>query len=190
MLCFLDCEFTDLLHPQLLSLGLVTQDGREFYVELDLTTDIGQARKKVSTDFVYYGVLDFWGLVPGATCTYEEMGRRTAEWLLGLAEESGTRVEVAFDYLTDYELMEYSIRDSGLWARVREVVRPINIGQLTGGVDGELAAEEAFRDLKTKRGLNRHHALADAIALRAAFMAIREQMLVRDRGTRGQTESE
>ena len=60
------------------------------------------------------GVLDLWGLVPGATSTELEMGRRTGQWLLGLAEKSGTRVEVAFDYSTDYELMESVIRDSGL----------------------------------------------------------------------------
>ena len=183
MIVFLDTEFTDLLNPELLSLGLVTQDGREHYVELDLETEIGQARKKSATDFVFYGVLDFWGRVPNATCSYQEMGRRTAEWLLGLAKESRTQVEIAFDYSPDYELMEYSIRDSGLWARVREVVRPINIGPITGGVDGELAAEEVFRELK-KRGLSRHHALADALALRASFVAVREQMLARERATR------
>ena len=122
-LCFLDCEFTDLLQPELLSLGLVTLDGREHYVELDLTTDIGRARKMASSDFVRYGgVLDMWGRVPGATATEWEMGRRTGEWLLGLAVESGARVEVAFDYTMDFELMEYVVRDSGIWDRVREVV--------------------------------------------------------------------
>ena len=43
MLIFLDTEFTDLLHPALLSLGLVTLDGREHYAELDLSTAAGQA---------------------------------------------------------------------------------------------------------------------------------------------------
>ena len=33
MLVFLDTEFTDLLNPELLSLGLATLDGREFYAE-------------------------------------------------------------------------------------------------------------------------------------------------------------
>lgn len=45
MIVFLDTEFTDLHHPALLSIGLVTLDGREFYAELDLTTDAGKARK-------------------------------------------------------------------------------------------------------------------------------------------------
>ena len=52
MLVFLDTEFTDLLQPQLLSLGLAALNGREFYADLDLTTSIRKARVKASTDFV------------------------------------------------------------------------------------------------------------------------------------------
>jgi hypothetical protein len=182
MIVFLDAEFTDLLNPELLSLGLVTLDGREFYAELDLTTDAGKARVKVSSDFVRYGgVLDFWGLVPGATGTEWEMGRRTGEWLLGLGAESGTRIEIAFDYGMDYELMEYAIRDAGLWDQVRDVVLPVNVNPITGTIDGELAAEACFRELGKRggRGLRRHHALADALALQAAYMAVKAAALAR-----------
>ena len=64
MIVFIDAEFTDLLHPELLSIGLVAMDGREHYVELDLTTVDGQARVKASSDFVRYGgILDMWGMV-------------------------------------------------------------------------------------------------------------------------------
>ena len=171
---FLDTEFTDPIHPELLSLGLVTLDGREHYVELDLNTEVGQARRRASSDFVRNGgVLGMWGLVPNAAMSPSEMGRRTGEWLLRLAEESvGARVEVAFDYSTDYELLEYVIRDVGLWDRVREVVTPADIGPLTGSPEGERAAEECFRELR-QRGLARHHALADAIALRAAYIEVK-----------------
>lgn len=41
---FLDTEFTDLNFPELLSLGMVTEDGSEFYAELDLESDVGTAR--------------------------------------------------------------------------------------------------------------------------------------------------
>lgn len=177
MLAFLDTEFTDLLEPELLSVGLVSVDGREHYVELDLATETGQARAKASSDFVRYGgVLDMWGRVPGAAGTEWEMGRRTGDWLLGLAVASGTRVEVCFDYWTDWELTEYAIRDAGLWDRVREVVLPTNVNALTGTIDGELAAEECFRGL-AKRGLQRHHALADALALRAAYVAVKNNAM-------------
>ena len=60
-LAFLDTEFSDLLNPKLLSLGLVTLDGlNEHYVELDLGSDAGKARVKASGDFVRSGVLDMW----------------------------------------------------------------------------------------------------------------------------------
>ena len=173
MLAFLDTEFTDLLHPELLSLGLVTVDGlNEHYVELDLSTDIGKARVKASGELVRGGVFDRWGLVPGATCTEWEMGRRTGEWLLALAEKSETRVEVAFDYSTDYELMQYAIRDSGLWDRVREVVIPVNVNSITGTIEGELASEASYR-ATGKRCLKRHHSLADALALRNAYVQVK-----------------
>jgi len=177
MLIFLDTEFTSLLQPELLSLGLVTADGsREHYVELDLETEIGRARRDASSDFVRYGVLDLFGLVPGAQATAREMGRRTGEWLLALVAESGTAVEVGFDYSTDYELMEDVIRDSGLWDRVRDVVRPVNVAIVTGTIDGELAAEECYRELH-QRGLGRHHALADAHALAFAYRAVNDSTL-------------
>ncbi len=169
---FLDTEFTDLLHPELLSIGLVTLDGQELYVELDLESDAGKSRVAASSNFVRYdGVLDLWGRIPGAKATEVEMGRRAGEWLLRLAGASGTQVDIAFDYSTDYELLECVIRASGLWDRVRDIVVPTNVGDLVGSPEGDLAAEECLREQRL-RGLARHHALADACALRAAFIAV------------------
>lgn len=111
-----------------------------------------------------------WGLVAGAAATFLEMGRRTGEWLSKLAEDSRTRVEVGLDYSTDYELMEHALREPGLWDRVREVLSPVNVGALNETLEGELAAEECFREMH-RRGLARHHALTDANALRAAYLA-------------------
>ncbi|MDI4635946.1 hypothetical protein J7U46_23030 [Pelomonas sp. V22] len=174
MIAFLDTEFTNFARPELLSLGLVTIDGCEHYVELDLSTEAGQTRRKAASDFVHDEVFDQWGRIPGAKATEWEMGRRTGEWLLQLAEQSGTRVEVAFDYQTDFELLSDSIRESGLelWNRVREVVMPVNVGPLTGSPEGELAAEQCFREL-SRRGLRRHHALTDAGALRSSYIAVK-----------------
>ena len=177
MMIFLDTEFTSLLEPQLLSLGMVSADGaREHYVELDLDSELGQARYAASGDFVRYGVLDLFGLVSGARVTADEMGHRTAEWLIAMAGECGGAIDIGFDYSTDYELMEQVIRECGIWGRVREVVRPINVASLTGTIDGELAAEQRFREL-AQRGLARHHALADAHALAAAYRAVKDSTL-------------
>jgi len=45
-ICFIDTEFTDLSRPQLLSLGMVSKDGDEFYVELDLPSAEGRQASK------------------------------------------------------------------------------------------------------------------------------------------------
>ena len=177
MIVFMDTEFTDLLAPQLLSLGLVTLDGREHYGELDLASDQGRARVQASSDFVRFGgVLDQWGRVPGAAGSASELGRRGGEWLLALAVECGGRLEMAFDYGTDFELFDFAVRDAGLWDRVGEVVIPVNVNSLTGTFVGENAAEDCYRSLSS-RGLKRHHALADALALRAAYRAVRSAFL-------------
>lgn len=169
--CFLDCEFTNFDQPELLSLGMVELAGAEHYVELDLETELGKRRKAASSEFVQHGeVLDLFGLVPAAKTTASGMGRRTGGWLLKLAQESGQKVEVCFDYGTDWELTEEAIRAAGIWSDVLEVVRPLNVGAFTGAIDGELAAEACFRQLRP-RGLTRHHALADALALRARYVA-------------------
>lgn len=90
MIVFIDAELSDLIDAELPSLGAVTLDGRAHYVEIDMSTHIGQARLQTSSDFVRYdGVLDLVGFVPGASAAYSDIGRRTADWLLRLAEASG-----------------------------------------------------------------------------------------------------
>jgi Protein of unknown function (DUF2384) len=171
--CFLDCEFTNFDAPALLSLALVDLSGNEHYVELDLDSDVGRERVKASSDFVREGgVLDQWGRVEGAKSLPWTMGRRTGEWLLGLADHTRTRVDVCFDYPTDWALLEGAIRESGLWHRVEGVVNPVDVAMLTGNIESELAAEACFESLRA-RDLRRHHALADALALRASYKSIK-----------------
>lgn len=178
MLVFLDTEFTNLLDPQLLSLGLVTLDGREHYGELDLASEVGKARVKASSNFVRYtgDVLDQWGRVPGAVGTEWEVGRRAGEWLLGLAAETGELVEVAYNFAADFELLERAVHNCGLFDAVRGAVMPVNVDAVTGNINGELAAEACYRAL-APRGIGRHHALADALALRAAYRLVKDVAL-------------
>jgi len=65
MLVFLDTEFTDFVRPDLISLALVSEDGREFYAE---RTDYYTTR---CSDFVKETVLPLLGRVPDAACTPE-----------------------------------------------------------------------------------------------------------------------
>jgi hypothetical protein len=60
MLVFLDTEFSDFTRPDLISLALVAEDGREFYAE---RTDYTATR---CTEFVRETVLPLLGRVPGA----------------------------------------------------------------------------------------------------------------------------
>jgi hypothetical protein len=172
--CFLACQLTNLLQPELLSIGLVDLAGAEHYVELDLDTDIGEARLRTSSEVVRWsGVLDQWGLLEGSKVAPREMGRRTGEWLLQPAHTAGGRVEVCYDYDPNFELLDRAVREAGLWDQLSDVVRPTNVSALICTVDGELAAEECLRGL-SGRGLRRHHALADALALRAAYVAVQD----------------
>jgi hypothetical protein len=170
-LIYLDTEFTDLLAPELLSLGMVSAAGDELYVELELCDPGSAATLRSASDFVRHnGVLEQWGRVPGATASRTEMGERTARWLLELTTRLGQPATIAFDYAADYELLEYLLRDAGHWRSVREVVRPLNVDDLANRFDGALGADAAYQALR-KRGLERHHALAGAHALRAACIA-------------------
>src|SRR5688572_4786355 len=98
MKVFLDTEFSNFMHPRLLSIGLVTLEEpiREIYLELDLSTLEGQARRRAANDFVKSEVLPLWGRVPRARVSLFEMCRRIPAWLDELAT-SGV-VEVLFDY--------------------------------------------------------------------------------------------
>lgn len=167
-LLYLDTEFTDLLGPELLSLGMVSADGDEHYVELDLNDPTSAETLAAASEFALHcGVLEQWGLVPNSAFSRPAMGERTARWVLQQATRFSQPALIAFDYAPDFELLEYLLRDAGQWESVRDVMRPLNVAELASRFDGALSAEAAYAALR-RRGLERHHALADAHALRAA----------------------
>lgn len=168
---FLDCEFTDLLRPELLSLGLVSARGDEHYVELD-PSDQGSAPTLArASEFVRdNGVLEQWGRVPGATASFQEMGVRTARWLLTQAQLAAQPLRIAFDYAPVFRLLESLLRQAGQWQLVSVAVLPFDVGEKMSMFEVHLAAEAAY-EWTGKRGLDRHHALADAHALRVGCAA-------------------
>lgn len=169
---YLDCEFTDLLQPELLSLAIVSIAGDEHYVELDLDDPASEPTLSRASDFARHsGVLAQWGRVPGGAGNREQMGQRTARWVLDQATRFGQPAHIGYDYASDYELFETLLRDAGQWATVREVVLPLYVGEWTDRFDGNLGAAAAYEWVR-RRGLDRHHALADAHALRAAHYAV------------------
>lgn len=150
MLVFLDTEFTDFIDCELISIGLVAEDGREFYGEL---TDF--APEKCS-DFVRAAVLPKLGKVPAVGGTEAEVGAALKAWLADLGEP----IHVCVDYSGDWELFTYLVRDPETLAVPAHITcRNIN-SQLS-----ELDIERFWME----NGRNDHHALYDARANKYAF---------------------
>jgi len=76
---FIDCEFTDLADPKLLSIGLVADDGRELYVELS-----GDSHLTSASTFVLDTVAPQFGLVPHQETSLIDIGKRVGDWLFAL----------------------------------------------------------------------------------------------------------
>ncbi|WP_133699353.1 hypothetical protein [Roseateles toxinivorans] len=170
---FLDTEFTDLASPALLSVSMVSLKGLEIYEELDLVQDpIGQMRLRASSEFTRGTVIPQFNKVANSKCSTRELGNRAGEWLIACAADIGGKIIVAYDYDDDFALLRDAMRRASIWDRVAPLLEPQNIDHITGRVEGAMAAEASWLESALYRGLQRHHALADALALRAAWRAV------------------
>lgn len=98
MRIFIDTEFTDHVHPDLISIGMAAEGGQMFYAE---RTDF---RHENCTSFVLRAVIPLLGHEPAATCTAAELSRRLYEWFRTLPETA----TVLYDFETDRQLLEAS----------------------------------------------------------------------------------
>ena len=175
---FLDTEFSSLNRPCLLSLGMVSLQGaREFYAELDLQSEAGLHTARQASDFVRGAdVLGQWGRIPGASVDLEQMCERTEQWLsdeLTRAQDGGaSQLAVCSDYDVDFRLLVQLLRRGRMWDRIRNHLRYQDIYTLMSYAQADEAEEKCFEKLAKTRGLRRHHALADALAMRQGFMAL------------------
>ena len=155
MLVFLDTEFTDFAKPDLISLALVAEDGREFYAE---RTDYPAGQ---CSEFVREIVLPLFGRVPGAACDSAEMALRLRTWFDALPEAA----TIVFDYYADWDLLVGATPGRP----------PANCAtQLY--LDGYAITHPIFERAKNliyTQAWPPHHALADARALRAGYRAWR-----------------
>lgn len=152
---------------------MVTLDDFEIYAELDLIIDpIGEKRLRASSTFTRNTVIPQFGRMRKSTCSAWELGNRAGEWLIARAADAGGPVTVAYDYDDDFALLRGAMLEANIWDRVRPLLAPENIDHITGRVEGVLAAEASWLESTVYRGLERHHALADALALRAAWRAV------------------
>lgn len=151
MLIFIDTEFTHFHQPELISIGLVTEDeSHEFYAELPVNT-------AKCSDFVIDIVLPQLSKDPNAQCTPAELNTRLLTWLEQFADQSP---RVCYDYDGDWNLFCSALDDN-----VPAWIDQWNIDRLINPI-------RVWEYLKVN-GLKEHHALNDAKANRHAFVPLR-----------------
>ena len=162
MLVFLDTEFTNFVRPDLISIGLAAEDGREFYAE---RTDY--CRDECS-DFVCETVLPLLGRVPRAACRRPELTRRVRNWFEALQEPA----TIIFDYERDWLLLADACLGREHQKPLANVGETIHLGRFS--ITHPLF--EQAQNYTYTQDWPPHHALADARALRAGYRAWRPFM--------------
>ncbi len=158
---FLDTEFTQFRDGRLLSLGLVADDGHEFYVEI-----ADPARHAEASEFCKDVVIRQFGLATGAAVRDDAAaGARLAAWLAAFEPP----IAIAYDYKLDWRFFEGALRAAGQWQALASTLRAEDVAGIAApGTPGEAAQNAVF---EASSSPCRHHALVDARALRAAWLA-------------------
>ncbi len=159
MLIFLDTEFTKLDRPDLISLALVAEDGREFYAE---RTDYDPRQ---CSDFVREHVLPLLGRVEGAGCSRLDLTMRLRDWILQLTEPA----TYVFDSPKDWHLLAVAMLGRP------QKYPPGDFGKQLF-LDSAVFSDANFKSASSTSytsAMPEHHALADARALMAGYRAYR-----------------
>jgi hypothetical protein len=162
MLVFLDTEFTNFVHADLISLALVSEDGREFYAE---RTDY---HRDACSAFVRENVVPILGRVPGAACSHAELTLRLRDWFDALPEPA----TIIYDFEGDWLLLVKAVLGR------QQTMPSDNFGQplrLENASITHPIFERAQNRIYTQ-DWPPHHALADARALMAGYCAWRAFM--------------
>jgi hypothetical protein len=154
MRLFIDTEFTDLIDAELISIGIVSEDGREFYAE---RSDVDLSR---CGDFARVAVVPQLGREPALVGTEPEISTALLRWLIQFGP-----VEVCFDYATNFEWFFYLVRNS----ETLELPGSIK----WRNIRGDLAAAD-IEQYWRENGRQAHHALHDAKANRSAFLSAKK----------------
>jgi len=155
MLIFLDTEYTDEHRRELVSVGLVTEDGQHsIYQE---RTDFSRSW---CNHFVVANVLPHLGHDPAALCIISELGQRLRSWFQGLPR----RVQLASDSLIDRDLLLMAMGGT----------MPANVNPML--YDLRPLIDTTVYDKAVARYHEHpahpwHHALHDAYAHRAGWLA-------------------
>lgn len=157
MLIFLDTEFTDFVRPDLISIALVAEDGREFYAE---RTDY---HRDACSAFVRENVVPFLGRVPGATCSRAELTLRLRDRF----DDLPAPATIIYDFEGDWLLLGNAILGRPQTMPPTNFGEPLHLGNFS---ITHPVFERAQNNTYTQ-DWPPHHALADARALMAGYRA-------------------
>jgi len=148
----LDTEFTDFLDLELISIGLVAEDGCQFYAEV---ADFDRGK---CSQFVRAAVLGQLGQGKGASVSRSGLPARLRAWFADLPGQ----VTVASENFVDWELLVDALDGE----MPPQIVGRLNLQELASNPDYQSAVAKYHGP-----GRAWHHALHDAMALRAGWMA-------------------
>ena len=161
MQVFFDTEFNGFHSASILiSIGLVAEDGRECYAELPPKG----LHLHGAAEFVLSRVVSQFGKIPG--CRVSDRIGMSDKVISFLNSLEGT-LELLYDYKLDWRHLQTLIDED------RSLVARVTGSDISGEVSNDLsrAAAAGALDMAAKRGIGEFHALADALALRAAWKA-------------------
>ena len=95
MRVYLDTEFTQFTYPNLISIGLVADNGREFYAVLK---SFPLQKCSVFVREVVLPIIEHW---PSTTLDRSELRQSLKQWL----NEAAEPLEIVCDFATDAELL-------------------------------------------------------------------------------------
>lgn len=160
---FVDTEFIPSHGGQqlLLSIGLCGPRDEEFYAEHAVQLAAGV------DPFIKDHVLPQLGRSGCVRGTLSQMGESLLRWL---RQFQGQALELCYDFHANgqavEELLSLAQPDQDV------LISYCHVGYLLDDPVGAVAAEACWKEVSLRRGMARHHALADALALRARFAAV------------------
>jgi hypothetical protein len=158
---FFDTEFNGFQATSILvSIGLVAENDGECYAELPSTG----LHLDGANELVLKRVVSQFNKIPGSRVSDRiSMSDRVVSFLNSFDGD----VELLYDYKLDWRHLETLI------AQDRSLMKRVQPREIAGEVSSDVsrAAAAAALNAIAKRGIGEFHALADAYALRAAWMA-------------------
>lgn len=165
--CYLDTEFTSHESRLLISIGLVTDDGRSFYGEV---ADVDLSK---SSDFVAAHVVPLLNKATSCRMSRQSLAQALAGWLTEVAPK-----HVVSDYEGDWDLMVDLLESGGSLCLevLSSIKKKIIAPEVVRGHEFRSAIRTAYDSLPDK-GRSRHHALTDARALSVVCKSMKRPTL-------------